>query len=74
MTVIKLRVIGNVKRDRKDQFCIDEVMEVEELNDKLKKANLILNNSINYIFSTLKIKTKSAGNKKGEEIEQRQKI
>lgn len=56
---------------------MDGIMEdIEKLSDKMKKANVdLLNNSINYIFSTLKSQNERALEIKTElkEIQQRQK-
>jgi len=56
---------------------LNVIMEdIEKINDRLKQANIeLLNNSINYIFSTLKSKNERALEIKRElqEIEQRQK-
>lgn len=71
----KLRLKECKKEIEKINKRIDNVMgDIEKLQDKLKQANLeLLNNSINYIFSTLKSKNQRALDIKNElkEIEQK---
>ncbi len=73
----KLRLKECKKEIEKINKRIDNVMgDIEKLQDKLRQANVeLLNNSINYIFSTLKNKNQRALEIKDEleELEQKKK-